>query len=239
MRLEPRRLSVGGVLAVRVDGQVLPVVRLGERLGLPQLTDSTTRLLPIVVVQAGERQVAFVVDELIGAREVVVKTLGSHLRRVHGVIGSTLMGDGSVVLILNPVELARDEQQQVAVPRKVTAKPRATRAREVLDILIVDDSFSVRRVVSTLIKSVGWNPILAKDGLEALDIMQRATTPPDLILLDVEMPDGRLRVYLHLAGSDGLSSPADRHADLPFRREASPEGFGGRGDRVSRQAVPR
>jgi len=118
VRLEPAAIErVGGVLAVRVDGQVLPVVRLGERLGLPQPTDSTTRLLPIVVVQAGERQVAFVVDELIGAREVVVKTLGSHLRRVHGVIGSTLMGDGSVVLILNPVELARDEQRQIAAPR--------------------------------------------------------------------------------------------------------------------------
>jgi len=189
VRLEPEAIErVGGVPAVRVDGQVLPVVWLGERLGLPQPTDSTTRLLPIVVVQAGERQVAFVVDELIGAREVVVKTLGSHLRRVHGVIGSTLMGDGSVVLILNPVELARDEQRQGTAPQKAAAKPRTTRAREVLDILIVDDSFSVRRVVSTLIKSVGWNPILAKDGLEALDIMQRATTPPDLILLDVEMP---------------------------------------------------
>jgi len=52
----------------------------------------------------------------------------------------------------------------------------------------VDDSFSVRRVVSNLIKRAGWHPVLAKDGLEALEIMQRSAAPPALILLDVEMP---------------------------------------------------
>jgi chemosensory pili system protein ChpA (sensor histidine kinase/response regulator) len=52
----------------------------------------------------------------------------------------------------------------------------------------VDDSFSVRHVVSNLIKSAGWHPVLARDGLEALEIIQRSATPPHLILLDVEMP---------------------------------------------------
>ncbi|MBM3224002.1 MAG: response regulator [Candidatus Tectomicrobia bacterium] len=189
VRVEPKALEqVSGVSVVRIDKQVLPVVRLGERLRLPQAAENTGRLLPIVVVQAGETQVAFVVDELIGGREVVGKTLGSHLRRVHGVIGSTLLGDGSVVLILNPAELARDEQMQVSTARKPAAKPRRMRAQEVLEILVVDDSFSVRRVVSNLIKSAGWHPTLAKDGLEALEIVQSAPTPPDLILLDVEMP---------------------------------------------------
>src|SRR5207245_8028401 len=76
MRLDPKAIEhVGGVPAVRVDGPVIPVVHLGERLGLPQPTDSTTRLLPIVAIQAGEQQIAFVVDELLGGREVVIKTL--------------------------------------------------------------------------------------------------------------------------------------------------------------------
>ncbi len=179
---------MGGEPVVRLGDQLLPVVRLGEQLHLPPLPDSAGRLLPIVVMQTGEAQVAFVVDELVGGREVVVKTLGSHLRRVHGVIGSTLMGDGSVVLILNPIELVRDQRQPAAAARTVAAPARGPRAREVLDILIVDDSFSVRRVVANLMKSAGWQPILAKDGLEALNIIQHATTLPDLILLDVEMP---------------------------------------------------
>jgi chemosensory pili system protein ChpA (sensor histidine kinase/response regulator) len=98
------------------------------------------------------------------------------------------MGDGSVVLILNPVELVRDARQQAAQARTAAVKARTPRAHEALEILIVDDSFSVRRVVANLIKSAGWLPILAKDGLEALHIIQHATTLPDLILLDVEMP---------------------------------------------------
>jgi chemosensory pili system protein ChpA (sensor histidine kinase/response regulator) len=187
LRLEPEAIErVGETLVVRVDGHVLPVLRLGEQLRLQQPADSTVQHLPVVVTQAGEQQVALVVDQLLGGREVVVKTLGNHLRRVHGVIGSTLMGDGSIVLILNPAELT-GEKVVAATPRQATRSVTA-RGSEALEILIVDDSFSVRRVVANLIKSVGWHPVLAKDGLEALDIIQRATQLPDLILLDIEMP---------------------------------------------------
>ncbi len=189
IRIDPGEIEqMGGEPVVRLGDLLLPVVRLGEQLHLPPLPDSVGRLLPIVVMQTGEAQVAFVVDELVGGREVVVKTLGSHLRRVHGVMGSTLMGDGSVVLILNPIELARTQRQSAASARTVATQARVARASEALDILIVDDSFSVRRVVANLMKSVGWQPILAKDGLEALNIIQHATILPDLILLDVEMP---------------------------------------------------
>lgn len=189
MRLETNSIErVGDTSVIRVDGEVIPVVRLGERLHMPLPLDSaTTRLLPVVITQAGDKKIAFIVDQLIGGREVVVKTLGSHLRRVDGVIGCTLLGDGSVVLILNPIDLVREERRRAA-PRRATEQPTAQRASAALEILIVDDSFSVRRVVSNLIKHAGWLPILAKDGLEALDIIQRSTTPPDLILLDVEMP---------------------------------------------------
>ncbi|MGE3541022.1 MAG: Hpt domain-containing protein [Candidatus Tectimicrobiota bacterium] len=189
MRLEAQDIErVGGVPSIRLEKQVVPVVRLGERLQLAQPAESTPRTVPIVVVQAGDQQVALIVDELLGGREVVVKTLGSHLRRVHGVIGSTLMGDGSVVLILNPVELARDDLRPGSSRQTELPKARPARASEVLEVLIVDDSFSVRRVVSNLVKSMGWRPLLAKDGLEALAVLQQATTPPDVILLDVEMP---------------------------------------------------
>ena len=140
VRLEPEAIErVGGVPAVQVDGQVLPVVWLGERLGLPQPTDSTTRLLPIVVVQAGERQVAFVVDELIGAREVVVKTLGSHLRRV-------LSGDR--LHINGRWECGAHSESRRVGTRRAAARYCPTESRretahnagsKVLDILIVDD----------------------------------------------------------------------------------------------------
>jgi chemosensory pili system protein ChpA (sensor histidine kinase/response regulator) len=188
VRLEPEAIErVDDTPVIQINGQAVPVIRLAERLCLPSTPDNTVRLLPMVVTQAGDRLVAFVVDQLLGGREVVVKTLGSHLRRVEGVIGCTLMGDGSVVLILNPIELARAGHQHVTA-QPATATPPNTRNSEVFEVLIVDDSFSVRHVVSNLIKSAGWHPVLARDGLEALEIIQRSATPPHLILLDVEMP---------------------------------------------------
>jgi chemosensory pili system protein ChpA (sensor histidine kinase/response regulator) len=57
-----------------------------------------------------------------------------------------------------------------------------------LNIMVVDDSVSVRRVVSNLVKNSGWEPVTAKDGLEALEIIQHTSRLPDLMLLDVEMP---------------------------------------------------
>jgi chemosensory pili system protein ChpA (sensor histidine kinase/response regulator) len=131
--------------------------------------------------------VAFVVDQLLGGREVVVKTLGNHLRRVHGIIGSTLMGDGSIVLILHVSELMRDDLRQPMSRSSFRPAP-SPRAVEIPEVLIVDDSFSVRRVVANFVRSAGWHPVLAKDGLEALEIIQRAPKPPDVILLDIEMP---------------------------------------------------
>jgi chemotaxis protein histidine kinase CheA len=178
---------VGETSVIRQTGQVLPVLRLGERLRLRQPADNSPRLLPVVVLQLADQQVAVIVDQLLGGREVVVKPLGAHLRRVHGLIGSTLMGDGSIVLILNPAELIQGTYQATSA-RSATRPITLARSTDSVQVLIVDDSFSVRRVVSNLIKSVGWQPVMAKDGLEALDMIQRSERLPDVILLDVEMP---------------------------------------------------
>jgi chemosensory pili system protein ChpA (sensor histidine kinase/response regulator) len=188
LRIEPETLErIGDTPVIRLAGQVLPVIRLGERLRLRQPADSSVRQLPVVVTQVADRQVAVIVDQLLGGREVVVKPLGTHLRRVQGLIGSTLMGDGSIVLILNPSELV--QRASPAVTPRPAARPAAMpRSADNVQVLIVDDSFSVRRVVSNLIKSVGWQPLMAKDGLEALDLIQRAERLPDVLLLDVEMP---------------------------------------------------
>ena len=133
----------------------------------------------------GEQLIALVVDELLESKEVVVKTLGSHLKNVHGITGATLMGDGSVVLIVNPSDLIKEPgRSEIDVHVPVSTELR----RDILDVFIIDDSLSVRRIMSNLIKNNGWNPIVAKDGVEALEILQRSIKLPDVILLDIEMP---------------------------------------------------
>ncbi len=187
LRLEREEIEhVGQEPVVRVGGQVYPMLRLGQVLNLKQPADETVQHPPVLILNAGGEQIALVVDQLLAGREMVIKTLGNHLRRVHGVTGATLMGDGSVVLILNPADLVVEAPKPEAQPWTLLQRP--ARAREALTVMIVDDSVSVRRVVSNLIKSVGWQPMAARDGLEALELMQHSAQPPDLILVDIEMP---------------------------------------------------
>jgi chemosensory pili system protein ChpA (sensor histidine kinase/response regulator) len=177
--------TIGREPVIRVDGTVYPVVRLGEALGLKQVPDDTVSRLPVLILNLGDRRVALVAEHLLEARDVVVKSTGTLLRRIHGVSGATLMGDGSVVLILNPPELVRQAARNQSAGKR---SARVHASTDVLDILIVDDSVSVRRVLSNTIKSAGWNPVTARDGVEALEIIQGAAKAPDVILLDIEMP---------------------------------------------------
>jgi chemosensory pili system protein ChpA (sensor histidine kinase/response regulator) len=211
LRVEREEIErVGQEPVVRVGGQVYPMFLLGQMLDLKQPADETVQRRPVLILNAGAKQIALVVDQILTGREIVIKTLGNHLHQVHGVTGATLMGDGSVVLILNPVDLVTEAPQEARARTPSSEKllsttpstglraglgtgrtqlqPPAARAREALAVMIVDDSVSVRRVVSNLIKSVGWQPMAAKDGLDALEIIQHSPQLPDLILVDIEMP---------------------------------------------------
>lgn len=209
-RVERESLErIGRETMVRLGERVYPVVHLGDILKLRQPADHTSPTVPLMIAGAGDRRVAVAVDELVANREIVVKTLGSHLRRVHGLIGATLLGDGSVVPILNMAELIREPNQaDLRLKTRVTpARPKVQ--HKAVDILVVDDSVSVRRVVSNLLKGAGWNPIQAKDGVDALEILQRLPEPPALVLLDVEMP--RMDGYELLASLRNQ----DAYEDLP------------------------
>jgi chemosensory pili system protein ChpA (sensor histidine kinase/response regulator) len=171
---------------VRVgDGEYRRVV-LGDSLRLQRSAGDEAPLRPpVLVVNTGGAEVALVVDQLLGAREVVVKNLGNHLRQVHGVAGATLLGDGTVVLIVNPADLVRQPVRRPMVRVEQKAPPAESRP---LTVMVVDDSPSVRRVLSNLLRATGWTPLPARDGLEALEILEKLPTPPDLMLVDVEMP---------------------------------------------------
>ncbi len=188
LRLEESDFEqVGQESIIRLEGQVYPIVRLGEVLHLKQAADDAVERFPVLFLNAGDQQVALIVDFIVQGREVVIKSLGDHLRYVHTLMGATLMGDGSVVLILNPADLVKQPTQpQIKIPTPLLSP--LLSPHKTWTIMVVDDSVSVRRIVSNMIKNAGWTPIKAKDGLEALEIIQRSAQPPDLILLDIEMP---------------------------------------------------
>lgn len=202
LRIDPERVEIAdGEPTLRHEDENLPLVSLAESLGLTRLTEESDRS-PALIVRGVERRFALVVDRIADAREVVVKSLGGLLRRVHGVSGATIVGDGSVVLILNPAQLdarASAETWRAPLPRP-DVEPR---------ILVVDDSLSVRRVVANLLETHGWQVTVAKDGVEALELLRASAEPPSAMLVDVEMPrmDG-FELTATLRGSA-------EYADLP------------------------
>ncbi len=106
-KIETGRLSeVNGQKAVTLRGEVLGLVELAELLGLP-CHDGKRDLLPTVVLTVNDRRLGLVVDTLLERQDVVIKSLGDYLGDLPGISGATIMGDGSVVLILDPHEIYR------------------------------------------------------------------------------------------------------------------------------------
>jgi chemosensory pili system protein ChpA (sensor histidine kinase/response regulator) len=169
-----------------MSGRSIQAFDLAVQLGARDAYEPRQGRLPVVALKMGDSEFALVVDDIHDAREVAVKPLAGALRRLRAVAGATILGDGSVILILNPAGLHGVSPAGLNPARMLLSRPYA--ARRVLDVLIVDDSLSVRRVVANLIKNTGWNPLQAKDGVEALELLARLDRVPDVILLDIEMP---------------------------------------------------
>ncbi len=157
----------------------------------------------IVKLEEEQKKIAVAVEKLIGKEEIVVKTLGKHLRNVRGIIGSTILGDGQVIIILDIVYLLRSEESRsrdvyVSVdnsavetlsPSTEPAVPTIKRRRRKgakITVLHADDSPSVRKYVQSVLKNADITVISADDGLAALNRLPSANV--DLVITDLEMP---------------------------------------------------
>jgi chemotaxis protein histidine kinase CheA len=141
---------------------------------------------PAVVFNDTDGKKAVIVDTLLSGRDLVIKNLGRRLAGTKGVIGASLLGDGQIVPVLDLhdlMRLSRGEVASVARPFPVSAPAARTR---VVDVLVVDDSLSVRQALSQLLEDDGYQVHTAKDGVEALELL--AKTRPAAMLVDLEMP---------------------------------------------------
>ena len=155
-------------------------------------TPTPLRQIPVLLLKSGMQRAAIRVDEIIGNREVVVKTIGPQLARLAGIAGATVLGNGQVVLILNPVQLvhrelpaANAQSPGAAIPAAESALVSEGKSGAPL-VMVVDDSLTVRKITSRMLTREGFEVATAKDGVDALQQLQ--DLQPDCILLDVEMP---------------------------------------------------
>jgi chemosensory pili system protein ChpA (sensor histidine kinase/response regulator) len=175
------------------EGEIYKVCPLTSLLdGVPAALPAAAGKLSVLLVKGKSENVAVQVDALEPSQEIVVKSLGPQFAKVRGLAGATLLGDGRVVPIVDLIALIADRGSSwFALPQPALsgsgslASAGAALARAAT-IVVVDDSVTVRKATSRLLERNGYRVLTARDGLEAMQLLQEVK--PDLMLLDIEMP---------------------------------------------------
>ena len=177
--------ALAGLPVIRRHGHSLPLLDLGDALAVPGDREPRAAL----VVRQGDRLVAWSVDRLEGETELVIKDLGTFIRRVPGVSGATIAGDGNVICLLDLRDIA-DRALGVGgagiVKRPVTASATehtGPKAR----VLVVEDSLGVRELERVILEGAGYAVETAVDGLDGAARL-RDDNVADIVISDVEMP---------------------------------------------------
>ncbi|MEO7014101.1 MAG: Hpt domain-containing protein [Dokdonella sp.] len=175
-------------------GEDFTIYELSQLLGVPQGRVIDETQLPLLMTRTGDQRAAVRIDAVVGSREIVVKSVGPQISSVPGIFGATIMGDGSVIMILDLAPLVR----RVASLRAGFASGEMPEAAQMLQapelpevirkttIMVVDDSITMRKVTTRVLERADMEVVTAKDGLDAVEKLQDIV--PDLMLLDIEMP---------------------------------------------------
>jgi chemotaxis protein histidine kinase CheA/ActR/RegA family two-component response regulator len=147
-------------------------------------------LVSILILRSDGNLTAVQVDKITGDQEIVIKPLQGPAAKPLGIAGATVMGDGRIVPIADVMELI--ELANGTLSRQVSTQwtdQIATPTVEIREsmVLIVDDSITVRELLSLTFKRAGYRVEQARDGQEAWDKL-RAGLPCDIVFCDIEMP---------------------------------------------------
>ncbi|WP_445146173.1 Hpt domain-containing protein [Dyella sp. Tek66A03] len=163
---------------------------LSELLGIVSGYTGDEDQLPLLLTRSGDLRAAIRIDAVIGSREIVVKSVGPQISSVPGILGATIMGDGSVLIILDLAPLVRHgvarRQQRLEEGLSAVQAPVVEEVRVRPLVMVVDDSITMRKVTSRVLERHEYEVCTAKDGVDAIERLHERV--PDLMLLDIEMP---------------------------------------------------
>jgi chemotaxis protein histidine kinase CheA/ActR/RegA family two-component response regulator len=169
----------------KVDGEnysALPIEKLLNINFERRAEERLSRTAILYATESGNK--AVMVEKILGSGDFVVKGMGEYVPGIPGVLGATLLGDGTVAPVLDIAELLRHSQFLSENAGRYTREKFA--AAKLPTALVVDDSLSARRSLAQFMKDAGFDVRQARDGLEAMDIIM--AHKPDLLLSDLEMP---------------------------------------------------
>jgi len=178
--------SVSGRDMLLLGGSPIPISILASTLGRqePARRSADEKLLAIVV-RVGGMEVALIVDEVTAEQDILVKSLGSRVRRIRHVSGATLLPSGKVALVLNAGNIIRTALDR-PIFGQLVQKQEETEGAPQHRLLIVEDSVTTRTLMKSILESSGYDVTTAVDGQQALEILQQNEV--DVVVSDVDMP---------------------------------------------------
>ena len=192
----------------RYGNEAYGIHDLADLLGLPPGLPTEEEQQPLLLTRAGDLRAAIRIDAVLGSREIVVKSVGPQISSVPGLLGATIMGDGSVLIILDLAPLVRHgiirREQRLAEGLSAVQAPVVEEVQVRPLVMVVDDSITMRKVTSRVLERHEYEVSTAKDGVDALEKLHERV--PDLMLLDIEMPR-----------MDGYELATAMRADARFR----------------------
>jgi two-component system chemotaxis sensor kinase CheA len=175
--------TIEGRAMLPYEGRLAPLLRLADLLDVAGAQPFPARhRTATVIIGTIQRPLALLVDRLMDEREVVVKSLGPLMERQRRFSGAIHLGDGRLVLLLNPAVLGQTARG-MALSRPIVRRDAAARHSR---LLVADDSFTTRELIRSILQSAGYEVTTAVDGFDALDKLRADAY--DLVVSDVEMP---------------------------------------------------
>lgn len=197
--------TVGNRDTIEVNGRAVPLIRLGDVLGLQRSAKKVedTEYIPVLILRSAETLFSFSVETILQEQEVLVKTLGKQLSRVRNVAGATVLGSGKLVPILNVPDLIKSASKGArgGIGPAIRVEELESRTKSVL---VVEDSITSRMLLKNILESSGYKVTTSVDGVEAWNVLKK--DPFDLVVSDVEMPrmDG-FELTSNIRGDERLS----------------------------------
>jgi chemosensory pili system protein ChpA (sensor histidine kinase/response regulator) len=196
---------VGEKLVYRHGKRVLPGIILAEPSGLALDASKPLDDYDAVIVRLDQKIHALAVDRLIDSRELLVNNPGRYARHIRGVMGLSILGDGSVAVNLDLMQLLANEGAQKRVKSNQNVATQIGAQKALPGVLIVDDALSVRNSLLQLVQDAGFRAEVARDGVDAIDTL--SSFHADVVLTDLEMPNmNGIELTTHIRGRDDLKS---------------------------------
>ncbi len=191
----------GNANVIEYQDETISIVHLGDMLRIPRaMGTSTPEHILAIVCRSGEKACAFMIDELLGEQDVLIKPLGNLLQGMRGIYGATIGAHDEVIPILNMKDIidmafsspsfAASRGAESTPPHRGVASAEgvseAETAPHTTRILVVEDSITSRTLITSILSAAGYQVRAASDGIEGFTMLKSELF--DLVVSDVEMP---------------------------------------------------